>query len=86
MIVLACCTAGREGYTMVIDQLYVPGMRDMHHAHTITEALRQVKGVWQVQANPASGSVRVEHDTNIRVSTLIAALRRAGYPDVSVLV
>jgi copper chaperone CopZ len=71
---------------MAVNQLYIPTMADMHQVNVVTETVRQIKGVWRVQANPANRSVRIEHENSVRVSTFITALHRAGYADVSVLV
>jgi copper chaperone CopZ len=71
---------------MTIEYLRVPALHTQQDSQTIQAAVQAVPGVWQVVVNLADQSVRVEHDGSAQVSTLIAAIRQAGYAEVFVLV
>jgi copper chaperone CopZ len=70
----------------MIQSLHIPAMRNASHVRAVTEALRRVRGVLRVQPVLATRTVSVQHTAAVDVAALLAALRRAGYTDVSVLV
>ncbi len=70
---------------MVIDQFRVPAISCQHCVNAITKEVSAVPGVHAVQVNLNDKSVRVEHDENVNVATLLEAINEAGYDEVAVL-
>lgn len=71
---------------MKIEQLRVAEMSCQHCVHAISQAVQAVPGVSKVQVNLDDKSVRVEHGDEVQLSTLIEAIKDAGYDEVAVLV
>ncbi|MCU0493070.1 MAG: heavy-metal-associated domain-containing protein [Chloroflexaceae bacterium] len=71
---------------MAVEQFRVPEMSCQHCVRAVTKEVSAVPGVQNVQVELSNKTVRVEHDGNTNVSTLIHAINEAGYTDVSVLV
>jgi copper chaperone CopZ len=71
---------------MTIEYMRVPALHTQQDSQSIEAAVQAVPGVWQVVANLADQTVRIEHDGSTQVSTLIAAIKQAGYAEVFVLV
>ncbi len=70
---------------MAIEQFYMPELSGQLAADTLVQDLRRINGVRAIQISLATHTLRVEHDGQVEVSTLIKAINRAGYVDVSVL-
>ncbi len=70
---------------MTVNQFFVGDMRSASSAAALEAALRRVAGVEQVVVLTAEKAVRVTHRDEVRVHTLVEAIRRAGYSDVAVL-
>ncbi len=70
---------------MATEQFLVPQLSCQHCVNAVTKAVSKVQGVQNVQVNLSEKSVRIEHDGNVAVSALVAAINDAGYTDVSVL-
>ena len=70
---------------MTVDQFRVPEISCQHCVNAITKEVSALPGVSAVQVNINDKSVRVEHDANVSVATLIGAINEAGYDEVSVL-
>lgn len=71
---------------MVIDQLRVADMSCQHCVHAISQAVQAVAGVSKVEISLDDKSVRVEHSDEVQLSTLIEAIKDAGYEEIAVLV
>jgi len=70
---------------MATEQFLVPQLSCQHCVNAVTKAVSKVQGVQNVEVNLSEKSVRIEHDGNVAVSALVAAINDAGYTDVSVL-
>jgi copper chaperone CopZ len=80
------CKQEEHKKMMIPEHLRISQMTSAQAAQHITETLQAIPGVWQAQANLADTSVRIVHDEQVSMSTLIQAINRAGYTDVAVLV
>jgi len=70
---------------MSIEQFRVPEISCQHCVKAISEEVKAVAGVQAVLVNLNDKSVRVEHDGSVQISTLVDAIKEAGYDDVAVL-
>jgi copper chaperone CopZ len=71
---------------MTIEQLRVGDMACQHCVNAIMQAVQAVPGVHKVEINLGEKAVRIERSEDVQVSTLISAIKAAGYEDVAVLV
>ncbi len=71
---------------MTIDQLRVADMSCQHCVAAIMQAVQAVAGVSKVEVRLGDKSVRVEHSDEVQLSTLIEAIKDAGYEEIAVLV
>lgn len=69
----------------VTNQLLIARLRSQDSA-AVTQVLQRLKGVYAVRVTPSTGTVQVVHAPEVALSSLIQALNRAGYMQVSVLV
>jgi copper ion binding protein len=70
---------------MAVEQFRVPEVSCEHCVSAITREVGALKGVQLVRVNLNDKSVRVEHDGTVGISTLVEAIKEAGYEDVAVL-
>ncbi len=70
---------------MAVEQFSVPDMTGAQGVQSIHAALAAVPGVARVQVRLSEKVVQVTHDGTVRISTLLAVLKQAGYEQVAVL-
>lgn len=61
-------------------RFHVQGMSCAHCVGQVTQALKALPGVAEVDVHLASGLVRVIGDSAMQVDQLVAALEDEGYP------
>lgn len=71
---------------MTTDYFRVPRVSCQHCVRAITNEVRTLPGVEQVDVNVADKSVRVQHAGKVSTEELIRAINEAGFDEVSVLV
>lgn len=60
--------------------LNITGMSCGSCVRHVSEALRALDGVTQVEVELRTGAVRVRHDAGTAIASLIDAVAKAGYP------
>jgi copper ion binding protein len=68
---------------MKIDQYVVPGMSCQHCVRAVTSEVGQIVGVKDVQVNLDTKVVTVEYGDSVAPESIVAAIKEAGYEEVS---
>lgn len=68
---------------MKTEQFVVPGVSCQHCVRAVTEEVGRLVGVSTVQVDLDSKVVTVEHDVGVTPEAIVAAIKEAGYEEVS---
>jgi copper chaperone CopZ len=69
-----------------VEQFLVPGVWCDQCVRAITKEVGAIQGVRLVVVNLEDKTVRVEHDGHVDITTLLRAIKQAGYDEVALLV
>ncbi len=68
---------------MQTEKYLVPGVSCQHCVRAVTAEVSKLAGVSAVQVDLASKVVTVEHETGVSSAAIVAAIKEAGYEEVS---
>lgn len=68
---------------MQTEKYLVPGVSCQHCVRAVTTEVSKLAGVSAVQVDLASKVVTVEHETGVSAEAIVAAIKEAGYEEVS---
>jgi copper ion binding protein len=68
---------------MQAEQFVVPAVSCQHCVHAVTTEVSKLSGVSAVQVDLATKVVTVEHGDAVAPAAIIAAIKEAGYDEVS---
>ncbi|NWF79320.1 MAG: heavy-metal-associated domain-containing protein [Chloroflexi bacterium] len=68
---------------MQTEKYLVPGVSCQHCVRAVTAEVSKLAGVSAVQVDLASKVVTVEHEAGVSPAAIVAAIKEAGYEEVS---
>ena len=68
---------------MTTERFQVPDVSCQHCVHAITQEVSALAGVQRVQVALDDKTVTVEHDEQVNVDQIVAAINEAGYDEVT---
>lgn len=68
---------------MKTEQFLVPGVSCQHCVAAVTSEVKKVSGVQEVMVDLSSKVVTVAHAESVAPATIVAAIKEAGYDEVS---
>ncbi len=68
---------------MKTEQYLVPGVSCQHCVAAVTSEVGQIAGVKQVLVNLENKIVTVEHSDGVAPESIVAAIKEAGYEEVT---
>lgn len=70
---------------MITEQFHVPDVSCAHCVNAITTEVSALPGIAKIDVNLDDKTVTVEHDAQVDVATIVAAINEAGYDEVAQL-